>query len=89
MILSRKKFKMVFREKWESFTLHAWLLFSSYGIIFAILSFVEDLGATFNQPWVKGTLAILLGFLFYLFIGLPHLYGAKRHTTIPCKVSMV
>ena len=71
---------MAFREKWECFALHTWLLFSSYGIIFAILSFAQDLGLTFAQGWAKGTTAILLGILFYLVIGLPHLYGAKRPT---------
>ena len=31
------------QEIWDNFALH-WLLFSSYGIIFAILSFFEDMG---------------------------------------------
>ena len=71
---------MRFRKKWEDFALHIWLLFSSYGIIFAIISFIQDLGLTFTQQWTKGVIAILLGILFYLVIGLPHLYGGKRYT---------
>ena len=54
---------------------------SSYGIIFALLSFVEDLGGLTikNQyPWIKGVLSIILGFIFYLGIGIPHLNGAKK-----------
>ena len=57
---------------------------SSYGIIFAVLSFIEDLGGLSikNQySWIKGLLAIFLGLLFYIIIGLPHLYGGKKHTT--------
>lgn len=70
------------RENWDIFALHTWLLLSSYGIMFAIISFIEDMGLLSdiksNQPWIKGILAILIGILFYLFIGLPHLDGAKK-----------
>ena len=73
---------MSFQELWDNFALHTWLLFSSYGIIFAVLSFFEDMGSLGdiknNKPWVKGILAIFIGILFYLIIGLRHLHGAKR-----------
>ena len=70
------------KERWEDLTVHIWLIMSSYGIIFAVLSFVEDLGGLVeiqrNQKYVKGILSIFLGLIFYLAIGLPHLKGAKR-----------
>lgn len=73
---------MNFNEKWNTFSLHTWLIMSSYGIIFAVLSFIEDLGGLDNiktyYPWFKGVISLFLGILFYLFIGLPHLDGAKN-----------
>ena len=72
---------MINREKWEKISLHTWLILSSYGIIFAILSFFEDIGCLDNikskYPWVKGLSSLLIGILFYFVIGLPHLNGAK------------
>jgi len=71
-----------FQEKWDCFALHTWLSLSSYGIIFAVLSFIEDVGGLDNiktkYPWIKGGFAILFGIIFYIFIGLRHLEGAKR-----------
>ena len=71
-----------FKKKWNKFALHTWLLLSSYGIIFAILSFIEDLGGLYNlksnYPWIKGIIAIFIGILFYIFIGIPHITGAKN-----------
>ncbi len=70
------------KQKWECISLHTWLIMSSFGIIFASLSFFEDLGLLSNikydYPWLKGTMAIFLGFIFYLVIGIPHLNGAKN-----------
>lgn len=70
------------KERWEDLTVHIWLIMSSYGIIFAVLSFVEDLGGLVeiqrNQKYVKGILSIFLGLIFYLSVGIPHLKGAKR-----------
>ena len=67
-----------FQQKWDIFALHTWLLCSSFGIIFAIISFIEDLSKLkFEYPWIKGIIAIILGILFYIFIGLRHLEGAK------------
>ena len=75
---------MTFKERWESLALHTWLILSSYGIIFALLSFIEDLGILHKlkseYPCIKGIIAIFIGLLFYLFIGLPHLNGAKTYT---------
>ena len=71
-----------FQEKWDKFSLHTWLILSSFGIIFAILSFIEELGGLNDVktkcPWMKGTLAILIGIVFYIFIGLRHIEGAKK-----------
>ena len=73
---------MEIQEKWEWFALHTWLIMSSYGIIFASLSFIEDLGCLTdiksNYPWIKGVSSIFIGILFYFVIGLPHLNGAKK-----------
>jgi len=72
------------QQNWDIFALHTWLISSSFGIIFAIISFLEDLGLLSEMklkfPWIKGLLAIFVGILFYVFIGLRHLEGAKlRH----------
>ena len=32
------------KEKWEYISVHIWLLMSSYGIMYACLSFMEDMG---------------------------------------------
>ena len=70
------------KENWDCISLHIWLIMSSYGIIFALLSFFEDLGYMYDikseYPWIKGVLSLFLGFLFYIIIGLPHLNGAKN-----------
>lgn len=69
-------------QNWDTISLHIWLIMSSYGIMFAVLSFLEDLGyltdIKIKYNWIKGFLSILFGFLFYLIIGLPHLQGAKN-----------
>ena len=69
-------------KNWDCIALHTWLLMSSYGIMFAVLSFFEDMGLLVNIknnfPWIKGILSIFLGFIFYLVIGLPHLNGAQN-----------
>ena len=48
--------------------------------MFALLSFIDDIRGIDNpeRPWIKGIIAILLGLVFYIFIGLRHLEGAKR-----------
>ncbi len=73
---------MNIREKWDCIALHTWLIMSSFGIMFALLSFFEDMGCLSNikmdYPWVKGLISIFLGLLFYLIIGLPHLNGARN-----------
>ena len=66
-------------DYWDSFALQTWLILSSYGIMFAILSFVQDLGGLqTDKRYIKGILAIVLGIIFYFFIGLRHLDGAKK-----------
>jgi hypothetical protein len=69
-------------KNWEYISLHTWLIMSSYGIMFACFSFLDDLGCLFdltrNYRWIKRFLSIFFGFLFYLIIGLPHLNGAKN-----------
>ena len=71
-----------FQDKWDCFALHTWLILSSYGIIFALLSFIDEVGGLnnikTNHPWIKGILAISFGIIFYIFIGLRHLEGAKK-----------
>jgi hypothetical protein len=67
-------------EYWDCFALHTWLILSSFGIFYAILSFIQDLGGlkqTNEYPWIKGVIAITSGILFYIFIGLRHLEGAR------------
>ena len=69
------------KENWNCISLHTWLIMSSYGIIFALLSFFEDLGCLnikTEYPWIKGVFSIIFGLLFYIVIGLPHLKGAKN-----------
>ncbi len=69
-------------QNWDCIALHTWLFMSSFGIIFALLSFFVEIGVLSNIrlqfPWLKGVLSIFLGFIFYLVIGLPHLKGAKN-----------
>ena len=69
-------------QNWDTISLHIWLIMSSYGIMFAVFSFLEDLGSLtdikIKYNWIKGFLSIIFGFLFYLIIGLPHLQGAKN-----------
>ena len=64
-------------ETYNQISLHIWLIFSSYGIMFAILSFLEDLGCLDQikekYVWFKGVLSILLGLVFYRIVGLPHI----------------
>ena len=71
------------KNKWSYISLHTWLFLSSYGIMFAILSFIDELGGLEkiknNRPWIKGLMAIFLGIIFYLVIGLKHLEGAKNY----------
>jgi len=55
---------------------------SSFGIMFALLSFIQDIGGLDgiknNYPWIKGLLSIFLGIIFYYVIGLPHVNGTKK-----------
>ena len=71
-----------FLTSWDCFALHTWLILSSYGIIFAILSFFEDLGYLSSikdkNPELKGILSLCIGIIFYILIGIRHLYGANR-----------
>ena len=64
---------------WDWFTVHVWLLFSSYGIMFAILSFFDEIGCLEHikdiGPGMKGGLSLFLGIIFYLLIGIPHIKG--------------
>lgn len=73
---------MKFSDRWNNITVHIWLITSSFGIIYALLSFMEDLNLLnnikYNHPWVKGLISIFVGLFFYFVIGLPHLDGAKK-----------
>ena len=73
---------MKFPEKWNLIAVHIWLITSSFGIIYALLSFMEDLNLLnnikYNHPWIKGLISIIVGFIFYFVIGLPHLDGTKK-----------
>ena len=73
----------MFKNKiWECLSLHIWLIMSSFGIMFAVLSFFKDIGICTtifeNYLWLKGVLSIIFGLIFYIFIGIPHLNGAKN-----------
>ena len=66
---------------WDCFALHIWLILSSYGIMFAILSFFEDVGCLDKikkYPSLKGIIAFFAGIIFYIVIGLRHLEGGKK-----------
>lgn len=69
-------------DYWDCFALHTWLLLSSYGIIFALLSFFDEIHLLDNikqdKPWIKGLMSLFLGLIFYFIIGLRHLEGAKK-----------
>lgn len=69
-------------ETYNQISLHIWLFFSSYGIMFAIFSFLEELGCLDtikeNYIWFKGVLSILTGLGFYRIIGLPHIKGSQN-----------
>ena len=70
------------KETWEAICVHIWLIMSSFGIMFAFISFLEDIGLLTNikikYPWIKGLLSIFLGLIFYKVVGLPHLNGSKN-----------
>lgn len=68
-------------DYWDFIALHIWLIFSSFGIIYAILSFFQDLHLLNNLNDVyykKGLISFFVGLVFYVFIGLRHLEGAKK-----------
>lgn len=70
---------------------HIWLLCSSYGIMFALLSFLQEMGVLSDtidtlgscaakglpadRCWGKGTVALVAGVPFYVLVGLRHLHG--------------
>jgi hypothetical protein len=46
-----------------------WLLLSGFGIMFAILSWLQDSGVLFTNPNpTKGIMALITGSILYLFI---------------------
>lgn len=52
---------------------HVWLYLSSFGIMFAVLSWVQESGllaSASHMEWVKGLLAAALGVPVYYFIAL-------------------
>jgi len=56
-------------DQTESYKLHIWLWLSSYGIMFAILTFLHEIYIFPKQHpiYLKGLIAIILGsLLFYL-----------------------
>ena len=78
---------------WDRLTVHIWLFTSSFGIIFAFLSFLQETGALKNtldnignctniieyrNCYGKGLVSIFVGFVFYLVVGLRHLHGAEH-----------
>ena len=77
---------------WDCFALHTWLILSSCGIIFGILSFLEEAGCldkTKNNPSLKGIISVTVGIKFYVFIGLRHLEGANKRRRRVSKVAIV
>ena len=67
---------------WEYLCVHIWLIFSSFGIMFAILSFFDEIGCLEDIKnkgnAMKGGLSILFGCIFYLLVGLPHVRGTNH-----------
>ena len=67
--------------------MHIWLLTSSYGIMFAILSFLDELGylTTLKQQSnaAKGALAVSAGIVFYLAVGRRQLEGRLVWKVMP------
>lgn len=61
LIQTGKSYKQVILEWWDWLALHVWLFTSSYGIMFAILSFLDEMGVLdalkVGRPWIKGVLA--------------------------------
>ena len=46
-----------------------WFIISCFGIMFAILSWVQEMGLLFTEPgWHKGAVAVLSGLILYFFI---------------------
>ena len=63
--------KQLMIEWWDWFALHTWLILSSFGILFALLSFMEENGVlqvAEGRPWVKGVLAWSLVLRTFLFL---------------------
>tara|TARA_B100001057_G_scaffold350203_1_gene351677 strand:+ start:415 stop:627 length:213 start_codon:yes stop_codon:yes gene_type:complete len=51
---------------------HVWIWFSCFGMMFAILTFSNELGLYKNTPlYLKGCLAIILGSILYYFLPPP------------------
>jgi hypothetical protein len=70
-------------EIWDWFALHVWLLSTSFATIFVILTFLEELTMleelVANGKWAKGTVAAVLGLLYYVTIALRQLDGGRRY----------
>lgn len=78
-------------DVWDCFALHTWLILSSMGIIFGILSFLEESGCIDkikNNPSLKGIISLTVGIKFYIFIGLRHIEGAKKRQKKPKVVNV-
>jgi len=48
----------------------SWLFISAFGIMFAILSWIQEAGfipSPMELSWLKGFIALILGFLLYLY----------------------
>ena len=79
---------------WDKLCVHIWLISSSFGIMFAFLSFLQDLGVLSDtldklgncsnyqnsekNCWGKGVISIIVGLIFYFTVGIRHIYGSKR-----------
>lgn len=59
-------------DVYNNYKLYIWLWLSSYGILFAILSYLDEMKLLpINRPiYLKGLMAIFLGTLLFYFI--PH-----------------
>ena len=77
--------ELIFMDKlikyWDYLSLHIWLILSSFGIMYAIISFIQDLGSISvlnEKKWIKGVISLVSGLIFYKIIGIRHIYGSQR-----------
>lgn len=57
------------KEEKEKYRDMIWLYMSSFGVMFAILSFMNEIGLYKNNPpYLKGVLTLIAGSILYYFL---------------------